>query len=115
MLLVFIKYVYGLYSHLLKAFLCHGLPHVHKALITGESSPLDKFLHSTHDSSSSHLHFHEVEAGPTAQCISAKGCRSLAASLAYLVDWVHNFQQAFQTLPGSQPLCQMCACVRTAH
>lgn len=36
MLLVFIKYVYSLYSHLLKAFLFRGLLHPHKALIIGE-------------------------------------------------------------------------------
>lgn len=33
--LAFIKYVYGLYSRLLKAYLFHGLPHLHEALIAG--------------------------------------------------------------------------------
>lgn len=36
MLLAFIKYVYGLYSRLLKACLSHGSPHLHEALIAGK-------------------------------------------------------------------------------
>lgn len=104
MLLAFIKYVYSLSSHLLEALLLQCSPHPHRALIL----PKDKLLRSS-DSSSSHLHRGWVGAALCA------GMQSPAAVPSPPCDRLHQLQQAFQTSLGSRPLCQTCACARTAH